>query len=72
MKSEKILIIDDEQDIRDLLSYNLAKEGYEVNVASSAKEALKLFPKNAQPFNNSTLFDKLSMIGRIHEAKIAS
>ena len=37
-----------------------------------AKEALKLFPKNAQPFNNSALFDKLSMIGRIHEAKIAS
>jgi len=37
-----------------------------------AKEALKLFPKNAQPFNNSALFDKLSMIGRIPEAKIAS
>ena len=46
MKSEKILIIDDELDIRDLLSYNLAKKGYEVNVASSAKEALKLLKDN--------------------------
>ena len=27
MKSEKILIIDDEQDIRDLLSYNLYRDG---------------------------------------------
>ena len=39
---DKILIVDDDKDIQDLLSYNLIKEGYQVRVASSGKEALKL------------------------------
>lgn len=39
----KILIIDDEADIRELISDVLADEGYKVQCASSAKEAMKLF-----------------------------
>lgn len=37
----KILIIDDEADIREVLSYNLEKEGYEVSMASGGVEGIK-------------------------------
>lgn len=36
----KILIVDDEQDICEILQYNLEMEGYEVDKAFSAEEAL--------------------------------
>lgn len=38
--SEKILVIDDEEAVCEILKYNLEKEGYEVDVAYSAEEAL--------------------------------
>ena len=38
----KILIVDDETDILDFLSYNLRREGFDVVTASSGKEALEL------------------------------
>lgn len=38
----KILVVDDEQDICEILQYNLENEGYEVDVANSAEEALQL------------------------------
>ncbi len=38
----KILIIDDEQDICEILQYNLETEGYEVETANSAEEAMEL------------------------------
>ena len=38
----KILIIDDEQDICEIVQYNLETEGYEVTTANSAEEALDL------------------------------
>lgn len=37
-----ILIIDDEDDIRDLLSYNLKKEGFSVSTASNGAAGIKL------------------------------
>lgn len=42
----KILIVDDEPDILDFLSYNLRREGFEVITASSGKEALDIVQKN--------------------------
>ena len=39
--SEKILIIDDEKDIRELLAYNLSKEGYKVETAGDGLLALQ-------------------------------
>ena len=38
----KILVVDDELDICEILQYNLENEGYEVGTANSAEEALKL------------------------------
>ncbi len=38
----KVLVVDDEPDITEFLSYNLAKNGYEVRSASNAEEALAI------------------------------
>ncbi|MEO9532337.1 MAG: response regulator transcription factor [Crocinitomicaceae bacterium] len=40
--SQSILIIDDEQDIRVLLKYNLEKEGYQVNVAENGQIGIEI------------------------------
>jgi len=39
---ESILIIDDEDDIRDILSYNLQKEGFKVFQAATCKEGIEM------------------------------
>ena len=41
MSKEKILVVDDEADILELVRYNLAREGYSVSCATSGEEALK-------------------------------
>ena len=43
MTKQRILIVDDEEDICMILSYSLQKAGYEVLVAHSAEEALNNF-----------------------------
>lgn len=40
--STRILVVDDEEDICEILKFNLSKEGYEVVTAYSAEEALTL------------------------------
>lgn len=40
---KKILIVDDEPDILEILEYNLIKEGYLVQKASNGKEAIAIF-----------------------------
>lgn len=40
--NNKILVIDDEQDLCEILQFNLQKEGYEVVTAFSAEEALEI------------------------------
>lgn len=40
-KIRKVLVVDDDSDIVELLSYNLKKEGYEVMSAYNGKEAIK-------------------------------
>ncbi len=41
-KTYRILVVDDEQDLCEILKFNLETEGYEVDTANSAEEALKL------------------------------
>lgn len=41
MKQKKILLIDDEQDILEILSYNLEKEGYDVSTAQNGIEGIE-------------------------------
>lgn len=40
-KDKKILIVDDEEDLCEILQYNLSNEGYITDIALSAEEALK-------------------------------
>ena len=42
MSKQKILLVDDEQDILDLLSYNLEKEGYDVYTAHNGIKCLEI------------------------------
>lgn len=48
MSAIKILAVDDEEDLCEILKFNLEIEGYEVDTASSAEEALKLDLSNYQ------------------------
>lgn len=41
MKKVKVLLVDDEPDILEFMSYNLEKEGYEVYTAENGKEGVK-------------------------------
>lgn len=41
MSREHILVIEDEQDIRELIRYNLAREGYRTTCVSSGEEGLR-------------------------------
>lgn len=45
---QKVLLVDDEPDILELLRYNLEREGYSVQTALNGKEAIKI-AKNTRP-----------------------
>ena len=42
MNNSRILVVDDEENLCEIFKYNLENEGYEVDTAHSAEEALKL------------------------------
>ena len=42
LKKERILVVDDEEDILELVRYNLAGEGYEVLCAETGEQAIKM------------------------------
>ncbi len=61
----KILVVDDEQDICEILQYNLETEGYEVVTANSAEEALQL------PLNQFSLILLDVMMGEMSGFQMA-
>lgn len=42
MNNYRILVVDDEEDLCEILKFNLENEGYEVDTANSAEDALKM------------------------------
>ena len=42
MGNYRILVVDDEEDLCEILKFNLENEGYEIDTANSAEEALKM------------------------------
>jgi len=46
MSKEKILIVDDEEDILELIRFNLEKEGYRVESATNGESAIKKVKKD--------------------------
>lgn len=47
MSKMKILIIEDDADIRELIRHNLAREGYDITITHQGEEGLNLARKNA-------------------------
>ncbi len=45
MAKERILVVDDESSLCEILQFNLEVEGYEVDVAFSAEQALEMHPE---------------------------
>ena len=66
MNDYRILVVDDEEDLCEILKFNLEMEGYQVDTANSAEEALKL----DLPSYNLLLLDV--MMGDISGFKMAS
>lgn len=66
MNNYRILVVDDEEDLCEILKFNLENEGYEVDTANSAEEALKMDISNY----NMLLLDV--MMGEISGFKMAS
>lgn len=56
----KILVIDDEEALCEILKFNLEKEGYDVDTALSAEEALEMDLKKYDLFIVDIMMDKLS------------
>lgn len=54
---QRILVVDDEEDLREILRFNLETEGFEVETAASAEEALAKFSILNSQF--STAFSQL-------------
>lgn len=66
MNETRILVVDDEEDLCEILKFNLENEGYEVDTANSAEEALKMEISNY----NLLLLDV--MMGEISGFKMAN
>lgn len=47
----KILIVDDEVDLLDILAYNLSKNGYEIDTAKSGEEAIEIISRNPAAYS---------------------
>lgn len=56
----KILVIDDEEALCEILKFNLEKEGYEVDCAYSAEEALEMDLSSYSLFMVDIMMDQLS------------
>ena len=48
MNDYRILVVDDEEDLCEILKFNLENEGYFVDTANSAEEALKTCGRRAR------------------------
>ncbi|AHF11758.1 response regulator transcription factor [Barnesiella viscericola] len=66
MANYKILVVDDEEDLCEILKFNLEVEGYEVDTANSAEEALQMHLADY----NLLLLDV--MMGEMNGFKMAS
>ena len=45
IENRRLLVVDDEEDLCEILQFNLINEGYDVDVALSAEEALEMIPE---------------------------
>ena len=60
MAKHKILVVDDEESLCEILQFNLEVEGYEVDVAYSAEQALGMHPERYSLILLDVMMPKLS------------
>lgn len=60
MNETRILVVDDEEDLCEILKFNLENEGYEVDTANSAEEALKMEISNYNLLLLDVMMDEIS------------
>ena len=65
MERQRILVVDDEESLCEILKFNLEKEGYEVETAYSAEEAL------TKPLEEYNLLILDVMMGQISGFRLA-
>ena len=65
LRGKRILIVDDEEDLCEILQYNLSNEGYKTDIAHSAEEALK------RPLDEYDLLMLDIMMGQMSGLKFA-
>ena len=65
LKGKRILIVDDEEDLCEILQYNLSNEGYKTDIAHSAEDALK------KPVHEYDLLMLDVMMGQMSGFKLA-
>lgn len=46
LQQKRILVVDDEKDLREVIAYDLEKQGFEVLMASNGKEAFEIVTQN--------------------------
>ena len=63
MNKERILVIDDEESLCEILKFNLEKEGYSVEIAYSAEEALAMELKELDLIILDVMMGELSGFG---------
>ena len=67
----RILVVDDEEDLREILRFNLEAEGFEVETAASAEEAMGLLGTHPDLLLLDVMMDRMSgfeMARRMREA----
>ncbi len=57
---DRILVVDDEQDLCEILRFNLESEGYAVDTANSAEEALQILGPQHSMILLDVMMDKMS------------
>ncbi len=69
MDTKRILVVDDEESICEILKFNLEVEGYEVSTASSAEEALQLPLKEFDLILLDVMMGRMSGFQFAHQLK---
>lgn len=65
----RILVVDDEEDLREILRFNLETEGFEVETAGSAEEALRLLGSRFDLLLLDVMMDKMSGFEMLEEMR---
>ncbi len=62
MSRERILVVDDEEDLLELVNYNLSREGYRVDTVGTGEAALASARKNLPDLIVLDLLLRMSMV----------